>query len=96
MTRNMHAEIRALLLAHPDGLTRVMIAALSNANRSTISQALESMPDVYIDRWTTGKTALLQPVFIAVPIPEDCPKPTTERKLDARPKLDGRGADTRD
>ena len=42
----------------------------------SIKRAMKSMPDVYIDRWTShtegGKYV---PVYVKVPVPEDCPPP---------------------
>jgi len=33
------------------------------------------MPDVYIDRWIVPAKKAVTPVYVAVDVPEDCPKP---------------------
>ena len=76
MRRSRHAEIRKALLAHPDGLTRKQIKFYTYLTPDCIKMALTVMPDVYIDRWEKGRYGgNWIPVFIAVPIPENCPKP---------------------
>jgi hypothetical protein len=45
--------------------------------------ALRTMPDTYIDRWTEAKQSQpSQAVWCAVVPPEDCPKPTPKVKND--------------
>jgi hypothetical protein len=62
--------IRAALLREPDGLTAREIADEIDLPRQDVVEAsLKGMDDVYIDRWLNGKA-----VYIAIPIPEDCPK----------------------
>ena len=33
------------------------------------------MPDIYIDRWIIPAKKAVTPVYVAVKVPEDCPKP---------------------
>lgn len=84
MSRDLHAIIRAALLAAPDGLTRTQLARAHDIALSSVIQATRSMPDVYIDRWLQPKGSRDEPVFVAVPIPEDCPPP--ERRANWRSK----------
>lgn len=70
--------VRQLLRLHPDGLTRKQISDLTGIRLDVLTKTLKSMPDVYVDRWSppAGWTVgNLVPVFCAVTVPEDCPKP---------------------
>ncbi|CAB4131822.1 hypothetical protein UFOVP125_32 [uncultured Caudovirales phage] len=84
MRKSTHADIREVLRKMPDGLTVVAICYMTGLRRDTVRQALPSMPDVYIDRWektarTPGyKAVAWRPVYIAVPIPPNQPKPIKE------------------
>jgi hypothetical protein len=68
----------------PDGLTVVAICYMTGLRGATVRQALPCMPDVYIDRWEkTAKTkgyraTTWRPVYIAVPVPPNQPKPIKE------------------
>lgn len=78
MKRDIKRLVRAHLLANPDGATVTEIAAATDSCFATITRALDAMSDVYIDRWIQNPRAKSHPVFVAVPIPADCPPP--ERK----------------
>jgi hypothetical protein len=81
MRKSTHAEIREALRKMPDGTTVVVISALTGLHGDTVRQALPNMPDVYIDRWEkTAKSKRYEaktwrPIYIAVPVPPDQPKP---------------------
>lgn len=72
-------QLRALLLKHEDGLTvPEMMKHLPDTHLASIHSRLRSnsMPDIYIDRWVKSTAAGgYSPVFVAVPIPPDAPKP---------------------
>ena len=72
-------ELRVLLKANPEGLTlNQMIRAHKSLNlkAETVRQALERMPDVYIDRWRDKVSGQWQAVWCIMPTPEDAPYPT--------------------
>ena len=73
--KSTHSEIRTILKRHPDGLTASEISDKTSANSDTVRRALQHMPDCYIDRWVTSNQGNLGAVWIAVDIPENCPKP---------------------
>ena len=75
MRKSRHHLIRETLLAHENGLTKSQICTITNINPNSIKKSLDAMPDVYIDRWEQPKKRVLTPVYIAVPVPEDCPQP---------------------
>jgi predicted transcriptional regulator len=75
MRKSRHELIRSILLKHEDGLTKTQICQYANLDQRSIKKSLDAMPDVYIDRWEQPKTRVLTPIYIAVPVPEDCPKP---------------------
>lgn len=74
--RAVTERIRPILTQYDEGLTARHIAALIGLPADSIKRAMKSMPDVYIDRWTShtegGKYV---PVYVKVPVPEDCPPP---------------------
>jgi hypothetical protein len=80
-----HAAIRRLLLANKDGLTLMQISSALGKDKYTLRQSINSMPDVYIDRYVdtseNPKTGELRggtpwsPVYCAVTVPPDCPMP---------------------
>jgi hypothetical protein len=41
------------------------------------------MPDVYVDRWRLGKRGQFEKVWVAVPVPDDCPHPKDRLKWGA-------------
>ena len=75
MRKSRHQLIRNTLLKHEDGLTRSQICSISGIDARSITKSLDAMPDVYIDRWIIPAKKAITPVYIAVPVPEDCPKP---------------------
>ncbi len=87
MSRPRAAEVRSLLLANPEGLTRKALSHLLCADPKVLTYTLNhTMPDAYIDRWAPcfGDRGKLVPVWCCVPVPEHCPKPdsrTTRQKL---------------
>jgi hypothetical protein len=75
MRKSRHQLIRNTLLAHEDGLTKSQICNITNISHSSITKSLDAMPDVYIDRWVIYAKKAVTPVYVAVDVPEDCPKP---------------------
>lgn len=72
-------QVRAVLRQHPDGLTSTQLHSLIEAPEGRMRAVLQSMPDAYIDRWSTrGSKKYLSAVWCVVVPPENCPKP--ERK----------------
>ena len=76
MRKSTHQLIRDTLLAHEYGLTKSQICNITNINPNSIKKSLDAMPDVYIDRWEKPKKRIITPIYIAVKVPEDCPKPS--------------------
>lgn len=76
-----HNKIRSVMTQHPDGLSTSMLADLiPKANRDSLRQALQQMPDAYIDRWCKGGAREpLHAVWVVVRVPDDCPKPDREK-----------------
>lgn len=75
MRKSRHDLIRSILLKYEDGLNKTEICKYANLDPRSISKSLDAMPDVYIDRWERPNKRVLTPVYIAVPVPEDCPRP---------------------
>jgi len=75
MRKSRHQLIRNTLLAHEDGLTKKELCTIAGLDQRSIAKSLDAMVDVYIDRWVQPKKRLLTPVYIAVKVPEDCPRP---------------------
>jgi len=79
--KSTHADIREALRKMPDGLTVVAVSSMTGLTSISVRRAMQSMPDVYIDRWeqtakTKGyKAVSWTAVYVAVDVPEDCPKP---------------------
>lgn len=80
MRKSNHHELRALLRANPDGLTVKQLCSLTGKQQAATHRALEGMPDVYRDRWNVTPGIKPAAVYIAVPVPEDCPPPDTKSK----------------
>lgn len=76
MKRDLRAEVRALLLAQPEGLTIRDLCDATKASDKSVRHSLGSMPDVYIDRWEFPRQGPLAQVYCAVVVPENCPRPT--------------------
>jgi len=62
-------------LAHEDGLTKSQICTISGIDARSLKKSLDAMPDVYIDRWIIPAKKAVTPVYVAVDVPENCPKP---------------------
>jgi len=75
MSVSKHRVIRDTLHNEPDGLTVTEISKLTAIRQDTIRNALEDMPDTYIDRWITNYREPPSAVWIAIIPPLDCPKP---------------------
>ena len=82
MRKSRHPDIRAALLKAEDGLTRKQLCEQTGIADYSIRAALKAMPDVYIDRYLNKGSGAPRPIYMAVKVPEDCPRP--ERKKDAR------------
>lgn len=76
MSRSRHPEIRALLRANDDGMTVAQISAALDIKQDNVRQALEAMPDVYIDRYLEPVRGQYPAVWCAVVPPPNCPHPT--------------------
>ena len=76
MRKSSHHVIREHLTKQPDGATVVDIARDTGLHDESVRRALKAMPDTYIDRWVHARrNNRLQPVWAAVAVPPDCPKP---------------------
>ena len=73
-------KIRSTLRQHPDGLTPLKLAEITGMHVSNVRTALRAMPDVYVDRWIPGKRGQYEKVWVAVPVPDDCPHPKDRLK----------------
>lgn len=91
MKRDLRAEIRALLLRHPDGMTVSRLTILTKATDKSVRHSLGSMPDVYIDRWEFPRQGPLAAVYCAVEVPEDCPRPAGRKRSEEEMKEYHRG-----
>lgn len=73
------ATIRQYLRSeeYRDGLTAQQLAALCGTSYWNMNDALKSMPDAYIDRWTKGHPGpgRYSAVWCVVVPPENCPPP---------------------
>lgn len=76
MSRSRHPEIRALLRANDDGMTVAQISAALDIKQDNVRQALEAMPDVYIDRYLEPVRGQYPAVWCAWVPPPNCPHPT--------------------
>lgn len=75
MTSALQSRLRAVLLDHPDGLTAREAGDAAGVVRVSAIQALQRMPDVYIDRYLVRPSLPPTAVWVAVPIPPNCQKP---------------------
>lgn len=48
---NRRKQITQLLTAHPDGLTRKQIIALTGMDLDNFNATMRRIPNIYIDRW---------------------------------------------
>jgi hypothetical protein len=75
MNATRQKKIRAVLRANPNGLSSQEIGQMLKMDPPNIRASLKAMPDVYTDRWRMGGRGQYEKVWIAVPVPEDCPHP---------------------
>lgn len=80
MKRDLRAEIRALLLAHPEGLTIRDLCVATKATDKSVRHSLGAMPDAYIDRWEFPRQGPLNAVYCAVVVPANCPRPNRTKR----------------
>ena len=73
-------RIRALLRLKPSGMTPPEISAATGMHVANVRTALRAMPDVYVDRWRLGNRGQFTKVWVAVPVPDDCPHPKDRTK----------------
>ena len=76
MSRSKHPKIRALLRTHDDGMTVAQISTALGIDPVSARQALNDMPDVYIDRYLAPVRGQYPAVWCAVVPPPNCPRPT--------------------
>ena len=70
-----HKRIREDLRAYDDGMTCKQLSATLGIAERQVRQSLDSMPDVYIDRWDGPFQGSYAGVWCAVHVPENCPHP---------------------
>jgi len=80
MTPVRQKKIRTLLRSRPNGMSPLEIAAVLEMHPANVRTALRAMPDVYVDRWRMGGRGQYEKVWVAVPVPEDCPHPKDRTK----------------
>ena len=73
-------RIRTLLLSRPEGVTSIEISQEIGDHPANVRKSLKAMPDVYVDRWRLGKRGQFEKVWVAVPVPDDCPHPKERTK----------------
>ena len=86
MTPVRQQRVRALLREHPGGMTPMEIAQITGLHVANVRTSLRAMPDVYVDRWRAGKRGQFEKIWVAVPVPEDCPHPKDRTKWGAHHK----------
>ena len=72
------ASIRAVLRANPNGLTVSSIASRINKPRENTRRQIQTMPDVFIYYWDVApkhSPVSHVPVYAAVTVPENAPRP---------------------
>lgn len=82
MKRDLRAEIRALLRAHPEGMTTRDLVVTTKASDKSVRHSLGSMPDAYIDRWEFPRQGPLAAVYCVVEVPENCPRPERAKRTE--------------
>jgi hypothetical protein len=80
MTPVRQKKIRTLLRTRPGGVTSIEIAEEIGVHVANVRKSLKAMPDVYVDRWRLGKRGQFEKVWVAVPVPDDCPHPNDRTK----------------
>lgn len=89
MTPVRQKKIRTLLRSRPGGMTPKEIAEEIGVHVANVRTSLRAMPDVYVDRWRMGQRGQFEKVWVAVPVPDDCPHPKDRVKWgahNAKPK----------
>jgi len=86
MTPIRQKRIRDLLRTRPNGMTANELSEIMGLHVSNIRTALRAMPDTYVDRWSLGGRGQFEKVWIAVPVPADCPHPRDRTKWGTYPK----------
>jgi len=77
MRKPLMPVLREILRNSEDGYTIKELSCIVDYKPDTVNCSLKAMPDVYIDRWillshSKGKYSA---VWMAVQVPEHCPKP---------------------
>lgn len=82
MTDYIAGRVRTYLLERGTGATVVAMGEELGINSDSIRKALKTMPDAYIDRWVWSNKWIGKWVAVwdVIEVPEDCPKPTTNRE----------------
>ena len=80
MTPVRQKRIRTLLRTRPSGMSPLEIAQVLGLHVANVRTSLRAMPDVYVDRWRMGGRGQYEKVWVAVPVPEDCPHPKDRTK----------------
>lgn len=75
MKATRQKQIRDLLRAHPDGLTKKQISKILEIPISKVCSVIKAIPDVYIGRWEKLPGGQFQKIMMAAFVPEDCPHP---------------------
>ena len=61
-------------------MSPVEIVEVTGMHVANVRTSLRAMPDVYVDRWRIGKRGQFEKVWVAVPVPDDCPHPRDRLK----------------
>lgn len=80
MTPVRQKRIRTLLRSRPSGMSALEIGEALDLHPANVRTSLKSMPDVYVDRWRMGGRGQFEKVWVAVPVPDDCPHPKDRLK----------------
>jgi hypothetical protein len=74
------ADVRQLLRDNPDGMDVGTIANNVDREPSNIRKLLNTMPDVYIDRWVRQNGNPPMAIWCVVVPPENCPRPEIKQR----------------
>lgn len=85
MTPVRQKRIRTLLRARPHGMTAQELGTELSLLAVNVRKSLRTMPDVYVDRWRKGGRGQYERVWVAVPVPDDCPHPKDRVKWGMNP-----------
>lgn len=86
MTPIRQKKIRELLRSRPNGLSSQEIGAALSIDAANVRKSLQTMPDMYVDRWRMGGRGQYEKVWVAVSVPEDCPHPKDRIKWGTAPR----------